>query len=130
MLTVDVTFEEWRDFVDLSREQMTPRSWDGSWVGVFTINSRGNEWSFTRWGNTPHNERRCLGIGFLEKLKQGYLAHVDRNGGRIFVKKKGAFYKMRNGKAVPFAVFRFARVPTGPAPADEGSPVDGGFPAR
>jgi hypothetical protein len=128
MLTVDVTFEEWSDFVDLSNEQMTPRR-DG-WVGVLTVNSRGHEWSFTRWGNTPLNERRRLGIGFLEKLEQEYLAHVDRSGGRMFVKKKGAFYKMRDGKAVPFAVFRFARVHTGPAPADEGSPVDDGFPAR
>jgi hypothetical protein len=128
MLTVDVTFEEWSDFVDLSNEQMTSRR-DG-WVGVLTVNSRGHEWSFTRWGNTPLNERRRLGIGFLEKLEQEYLAHVDRSGGRMFVKKKGAFYKMRDGKAVPFAVFRFARAHNGPAPEDEGSPVDDGFPAR
>jgi hypothetical protein len=121
-LKVDVTFEEWNDFVESSKEQMTPRLWDDRWVGVFTTNSRGKEWSFTRWGNTPLNERpRLRGIRFVEQLKQEYLAHIDGRGGRVFVNGIGAYYKTDKGKPVLFAVFRFPRIriPIGPAPADE-----------
>jgi hypothetical protein len=130
MLTIDVTFEEWNDFEELSKEQMTPRWWDNSWVGVFTVNSRGHEWSFARWGNTPRNERCRLGIGFVEKLKQAYLTEVDRKGGRVFVKRKGAFFKPRTGKPIQFTLFRFPGVSFRLVPDDEGLPLDDGIPAR
>jgi len=121
MLTVDVTYEEWHDIVELSERQMTPRYLDGGrWVAVFSTNSRGKEWSFTRWGNTPPNQRpRLKGIRFLESLKQEYLTRTEGSGGRVFVNAKGANYKTRESKPVRFAVFRFPSVPTGPA--DEGA---------
>jgi hypothetical protein len=121
MLTVDVRYEEWHDFVELSERQMTPRYLDsGRWVAVFSTNSRGKEWSFAGWGNTPLNERiRLKGIKFLESVKKEYLAHKYGRGGRVFVNAKGA-YKTRESKPVRFAVFRFpSPVPTGPA--DEGA---------
>jgi hypothetical protein len=124
MLTVDVTFEEWDAFVELSKEQMTPRSWGRRWVAVFSTNSRGKEWSFTRWGNTPLNERfRLRGMRFLESVKREYLT-LCGSGGRVFVNGKGAFYNKGTSKDKPvrFAVFRFPRVITGPA-VEDAAPV-------
>src|SRR5260221_9847144 len=111
MRTIETTYDEWEAFRELSERQMTPRRryWARRWVAVFSTNSRGNEWSFANWGNTPLVRRKDLrGIEIVESLKTEY-ATVRNDGGRVFVNRKGAFYKTTTGVLVQFAVFRFPR---------------------
>jgi hypothetical protein len=133
MLTVDVTDGEWKAFVELCKKHMTPRLFGRRWIAVFTVTSRGDDFYFANWGNTPHNRRfRLKGIRFLEPIKREYRS-LTRTCGRVFVSAKGVFYNKGTSKDKPvrFAAFRFPTEVTGLAtePVELGN-LDDGFPAR
>jgi hypothetical protein len=118
--TIYVTTDEWEKFLELSRRYQTPRRDWRKWCAVFSINPSGNKWSFATYGRTPFPRRNNLrGIKIVDNLREEYL-EVKAPGGRVFVNRKGAFYKMndREAELVPFVAFRFPRIsiPTGPLP--------------
>src|SRR5439155_8822526 len=75
----DMTPEESEEFRKLGELQTSrSRFWQRrQWVAIFSVNARGNEWSFRTYGRTPFRQRNDLRkIRIAESLREEiYLAH-------------------------------------------------------
>jgi|SRR5947209_4452796 len=104
MLTITITEEE---FTQLKQLQIESRKDD--WDMVFSTNGY-EMWPFATWGLTPDKKREELRKQFpvLDTIQEEYRKMRGVGGGRIFVSRKGAFFRP-NSETVQFVWFEFSQ---------------------